>query len=52
MFRGHVSGHVSGAAFGDTLSGYDVVEAISVVETDSSDVPVVPVIIESATQVE
>jgi cyclophilin family peptidyl-prolyl cis-trans isomerase len=36
------------AAFGDTLSGYDVVESISLVETDSGDVPVVPVIINSA----
>jgi cyclophilin family peptidyl-prolyl cis-trans isomerase len=44
------------AAFGETLSGYDVVEAISVVATETvgsyDDVPVVPVIIESATQVE
>ena len=35
------------AAFGETESGYDVVEAISQVATDSSDVPVTPVIIES-----
>ena len=35
------------AAFGETESGYDVVEAISAVATDSSDVPLTPVIIES-----
>ena len=35
------------AAFGETESGYDVAEAISLVATDSSDVPITPVIIES-----
>ena len=36
------------ARFGMTESGYDVVEAISLVETGAGDVPIEPVIIESA----